>query len=78
MLTICYRDLVTHPVSHINQQWITADKKVSTARTIDDRETLKTSDILIKGLRTADVIVFAAPIYNWFTKRLKSLYGSGA
>jgi FMN-dependent NADH-azoreductase len=64
-LEICYRDLAETHIPHVTQRWIEADSKFPTARTGEDMEVLKTSDMLINELHCADIIVLATPMYNW-------------
>ncbi|WP_254412655.1 FMN-dependent NADH-azoreductase [Dyadobacter diqingensis] len=62
---IRFRELGNADVPHINQGWIAAAFKPEAARSEQEIQALKTSDVYISELREADVIVIAAPMYNW-------------
>jgi FMN-dependent NADH-azoreductase len=62
---ISFRELGNTDVPHVNEKWITASFKPAAERNADEIETLKASDTYIAELREADVIVLAAPMYNW-------------
>jgi FMN-dependent NADH-azoreductase len=59
------RELGNANVPHVNESWIAAAFKPAAARSAEEIETLKTSDIYIAELKEADVIVVGAPMYNW-------------
>lgn len=62
---IKFRDLGNVHVPHIDEQWIAAAFKPAAARSADEIESLRTSDIYIAELQEADVIVLGSPMYNW-------------
>lgn len=62
---ITFRDLGTEHVPHINENWIAAAFKPETARSEEEKEALKISDIYIAELHQADIIVLGTPMYNW-------------
>ncbi|TKC63681.1 NAD(P)H dehydrogenase [Pedobacter hiemivivus] len=62
---IQYRDFSESEISHIDQMWIDANLKSPENRSENEREMLKWSDIYIKELHDADIIVLASPMYNW-------------
>ncbi len=68
--TVTYRDIGTHPIPHIDEQWVTAYethlKYLTTGLkpSPELRVTLKLSDTLIDELLIADSYVFGIPMYN--------------
>ncbi|KAA2241313.1 NAD(P)H dehydrogenase [Chitinophaga agrisoli] len=62
---ISLRELGNAPVPHINEAWITAAAKPQAIRSEEEIAVLRTSDVFIAELRAADLIVLAAPMYNW-------------
>ena len=62
---ITLRELGNTDVPHVNQNWISAAFKPAAARSEEEIEALKTSDLYIAELKEADVIVLGTPMYNW-------------
>jgi FMN-dependent NADH-azoreductase len=62
---IIRRDLASNPPPFINQTWISAVFTPSETRTVEQREAVAISDVLISELRSADVIVIGTPMYNY-------------
>lgn len=62
---ITFRELGNENVPHINENWISAAFKPETARSEEEKEALKTSDLYIAELHEADIIVVGTPMYNW-------------
>ena len=62
---ITYRDLGLEQVPHISEQWISGAFKEPEARSVDEVNALALSDVYIKELREADVIVVGVPMYNF-------------
>lgn len=62
---IRFRELGNTDVPHIDQNWIAAAFKPEAARSEEEIQALKTSDVYISELREADVIVIGSPMYNW-------------
>ncbi|UTN03225.1 NAD(P)H-dependent oxidoreductase [Flavobacterium bizetiae] len=62
---ITFRELGNTDVPHINENWIAAAFKPETARSEEEKEALKTSDLYIAELHQADIIVVGTPMYNW-------------
>ncbi|WP_299968077.1 NAD(P)H-dependent oxidoreductase [uncultured Roseobacter sp.] len=58
------RDL-THPIPQIDEAWIDANLTPEDRRDAAQRETLALSDSLVAEIRSADVVVIGAPIYNF-------------
>ncbi|CEF97492.1 NADH-azoreductase, FMN-dependent [Ostreococcus tauri] len=55
----------TQPPSFVNEQWIGASFTPEENRTDAQRETLRESDGLIEELRSSDVVVVGAAMYNF-------------
>ncbi|MRX70504.1 FMN-dependent NADH-azoreductase [Flavobacterium resistens] len=71
--SITYRDLASTNVPHVSETWIAAAFRLENDRTETEIEALKLSKELISELKEADVIVLAAPMYNWtITSSLKA------
>lgn len=62
---ITFRELGNENIPHINENWISAAFKPETARSEEEKEALKTSDLYIAELHQADIIVVGTPMYNW-------------
>lgn len=62
---ITYRELGTANVPHIDENWIAGAFKPEMARSEQEKEALKTSDLFIAELRQAAIIVIGSPMYNW-------------
>src|SRR5471032_2493169 len=63
--TIVTRDLTTNPVPHLTEQMMGAFFTPAEARNADQAHTIKISDTLVDELIAADVVVIAAPMYNF-------------
>jgi len=63
--TIVTRDLTTNPVPHLTEQMMGAFFTPAEARNADQAHAIKTSDTLVDELIAADVVVIAAPMYNF-------------
>jgi FMN-dependent NADH-azoreductase len=62
---ITIRELGKTNVPHIDENWISAAFTPKATRSAEQIQMLKTSDEYISELYEADVIVLAAPMYNW-------------
>lgn len=62
---INFRELGNTDVPHVNENWIAAAFKPEAARSEEEIEALKISDVYIAELKQADVIVIGSPMYNW-------------
>lgn len=63
--TVVTRDLTANPVPHLTEQMMGAFFTPAEARNADQAHTIKTSDTLVDELIAADVVVIAAPMYNF-------------
>lgn len=63
-LDVHYRD-VAAGVPFINSAWVDANFTPEESRTAQQRQELAYSDELVDELRSADLLVIAAPIYNF-------------
>jgi FMN-dependent NADH-azoreductase len=61
---IVWRDLKTG-VGHVNSAWRDASLGTAAARSAEERALLAQSDALSSEVDSADIIVFAVPIYNF-------------
>lgn len=61
--TVTFRDLVSDPVPHLNDQTLNGVR--GTSETEPEHEARKLSDLLVSELRAADVIVMGVPMYNF-------------
>lgn len=61
---VTHRDL-SKGVSYIDEHWVDANFTESMARTAAQKKQLAYSDELVDELKAADIIVLAAPIYNF-------------
>jgi FMN-dependent NADH-azoreductase len=59
------RELGHEQLPYINNAWVTANLTDENARTEADRQILNKSDELITQLKSADIIVFGCPMYNF-------------
>lgn len=59
------RELGYEQLPYINSAWVAANLTDENARTEADRQILKKSDELIIQLKSADIIVFGCPMYNF-------------
>ncbi|MCF2518361.1 FMN-dependent NADH-azoreductase [Dyadobacter sp. CY351] len=70
---ITFRDLASSNIPHVTETWIAAAYKPESQRNDEELEALKISTELICELKSADVIVLGAPMYNWsITSSLKA------
>ncbi len=63
--TVVERDLTAHPVPHLTEQMMGAYFTPAEQRSAEQIETVKLSDNLVAELMAADVVVIAAPMYNF-------------
>jgi FMN-dependent NADH-azoreductase len=63
--SVITRDVGQNPPPCVSEDWITAAFTPENERTGEQKQSLKTSDILIEELEKADVIVIGAPMYNY-------------
>jgi len=63
--TLCHRDIGQHPPSIISHDWIAASFTPDENREPWMQETLAESEELVAELIAADVLVIAAPLYNF-------------
>jgi FMN-dependent NADH-azoreductase len=61
---IVWRDLKTG-IGHVNSAWRDASLGTAAARSADERALLAQSEALSSEVNSADIIVFAVPIYNF-------------
>jgi len=62
---IVHREVGRADIPHVSERWIAAAARPAELRTEEDRNELKLSDQLIAEIKTADVIVLGAPMFNW-------------
>ena len=62
---VTVRDLALHPVPHLDANLLGGWMKPEAQRSADDHASLKRSDELTDELLAADVLVLAAPMYNF-------------
>lgn len=63
--TVALRDLTADPVPHLTEQMMGAYFTPAEQRSAEQIETVKLSDNLVAELMAADVVVIAAPMYNF-------------
>ena len=63
--TVVERDLTAHPVPHLTEQMMGAYFTPAEQRSAAQNETIKVSDNLVAEVMTADIVVIAAPMYNF-------------
>jgi len=63
--TVALRDLTANPVPHLTEQMMGAYFTPAEQRSAEQIETVKLSDNLVAELMAADVVVIAAPMYNF-------------
>ena len=63
--TVVERDLTAHPVPHLSEQMMGAFFTPAENRSPEQALTVKLSDTLVDEVLAADVIVIAAPMYNF-------------
>lgn len=63
--TVTTRDLARDPLPHIDADFLQATRSADGPQTDAQRATAARSDALVKELFAADVIVIAAPMYNF-------------
>ena len=62
---VTVRDLALHPVPHLDANLLGGWMKPEAQRSADEHASLKRSDVLTDELLAADVLVLAAPMYNF-------------
>lgn len=62
---ITVRDLASHPLPHIDQDFVAATRSPDGARTNAQKAILLTSDALVDELLAADIVVIAAGMINF-------------
>src|SRR5687768_2158452 len=63
-IEIIHRDLVKDPPPFVNPDWISgAFSKIHL--TVAQKKALETSDLYIQEISEADIIIMAAPMYNY-------------
>lgn len=63
--TVIERNLTTDPIPHLDEALLAAFFTPPAQRTPEQAETIRLSDRLVDELLAADVIVIAAPMYNF-------------
>jgi FMN-dependent NADH-azoreductase len=63
--TVVERDLTAHPVPHLTEQMMGAYFTPADQRTAAQNETVKVSDNLVAEIMAADIVIIAAPMYNF-------------
>ncbi len=63
--SVVLRDLTANPVPHLTEQMMGAYFTPAEQRSAEQIETVKLSDNLVAELMAADVVVIAAPMYNF-------------
>ncbi|MGB4347432.1 MAG: FMN-dependent NADH-azoreductase [Burkholderiaceae bacterium] len=63
--SVVLRDLTADPVPHLTEQMMGAYFTPAEQRSAEQIETVKLSDNLVAELMAADVVVIAAPMYNF-------------
>ena len=64
-LQVSVRDFAKQPVPHLNAAWLQALTTAMEKRTTEQQEMVDFSDQLIHEIQRADVLVIAAPMYNF-------------
>ncbi|MFI8481376.1 FMN-dependent NADH-azoreductase [Pseudomonas sp. NPDC078700] len=59
-----FRELGNEPIPHVDQQWVKAAFTPPEARDTEDNQAIAFSDLLVKELQAADVIVLGSPMHN--------------
>jgi len=62
---IIHREVGQGNIPHVTEQWISGAFKPPNLRSPADVEALKKSDELVAELKSANIIVLGAPMYNW-------------
>lgn len=62
---VVYRDIGHHPPPHVDEAWIAAAFTSPAQRTPAMQSALRTSDMLVDELLTADILVIGTPMYNF-------------
>lgn len=65
--SLIIRDIIKHPIPHINQKTIKGFYTPDDQFTDTLRGATKQSDILIRELKRADILVISSPMYNFGT-----------
>lgn len=63
--TVVERDLTAAPVPHLTEQMMGAYFTPADQRTAAQNETVKVSDNLVAEIMAADIVIIAAPMYNF-------------
>lgn len=63
--TVVERDLTAYPVPHLTEQMMGAYFTPAEQRSAAQNETIKVSDNLVAEVMAADIVVIAAPMYNF-------------
>ncbi|MNQ17413.1 FMN-dependent NADH-azoreductase 1 [compost metagenome] len=71
---INFRDLTISEVPFVTESWIEAASKKKEQRSEADNSALKISDVYIKELKNADIIVLGSPMYNWSVPAILKAY----
>ncbi|KZL22048.1 FMN-dependent NADH-azoreductase 1 [Pseudovibrio axinellae] len=62
---VIYRDVGISPPDFMSEAWIAAAFTPESKRTSEQARALELSDLLIKEIRQADIILISAPMYNY-------------
>lgn len=62
--TFTFRELGNAEFPHVNQQWVQSAFTPDEARSANDKHAIALSDVLVKELQNADVIVVGSPMHN--------------
>jgi FMN-dependent NADH-azoreductase len=62
---VVVRDLARDPLPHLGEAFVAGMARPANERTVEEAEALDRSDRLIDELAAADVVVIAAPMYNF-------------
>ncbi|WP_324732639.1 FMN-dependent NADH-azoreductase [Pseudomonas paeninsulae] len=62
--TFVFRELGNTDIPHVNQHWVKAAFTPEQARGAEDQQAIAFSDVLVKELQGADVIVLGSPMHN--------------
>lgn len=69
-----FRDLTISEVPYVTESWIEAASKKKDKRSEAENIALKVSDLYIKELKEADIIVLGSPMYNWSVPAILKAY----
>lgn len=62
--TFVFRELGNGNIPHVNQHWVQAAFTPEEARSVEDKQSIAFSDVLVSELQAADVIVLGSPMHN--------------